>query len=354
MHVLLAVDVFDPARGGAAEWVCALARWLVARDYRVTILCELAPAGCDFCEIVAAWPGHVSAWRRALHLQRQLPAIGADVVHDTGCLLDSDVFHPLMGSRLHCELRQLRALPWSRRWGHARRTHPWLIAGLQLYQMARSRLLVACSERVRRDFASLGFGVDAIIRNGITPLSPALSRPRAERLQILLTSNNHYLKGVPVMLGALCLLEPRERARVKVLVVGHNDDEAFAQLVARHGLQDCCELLGWTADIDSYYRAADVFLHPTYHDAGSLSTLKALSAGCAVVTSCMDGSADVIDDGWNGLILRRPGDPHELAQVLRRLLWGDLAERLGRAAARLAPELSQERAFAQVERLYLR
>ncbi|CAN0339592.1 unnamed protein product, partial [Phaeothamnion confervicola] len=151
----------------------------------------------------------------------------------------------------------------------------------------------------------------------------------------LVTSNNHYLKGVAVLLEALCLLDPRERELLHVVVAGHCDDDTFVDFIARRGLQDCCELVGWIRDIDRLYQAADIFLHPTYHDAGSLSTLKALSAGCAVVTSCMDGSSEVIEDGLSGLVLRRPGDALELAGALRRLLDADLRKRLGNAALRL-------------------
>jgi len=104
--------------------------------------------------------------------------------------------------------------------------------------------------------------------------------------------------------------------------------------------------------IDDYYHAADIFLHPTYHDAGSLSTLKALAAGCAVVTSRFDGSADLIRHGVNGLVLDRPDDAGKLADTLRQLLDSGLRNQLGAAARQLAPSIGQEHQFQQLEALY--
>ena len=97
---------------------------------------------------------------------------------------------------------------------------------------------------------------------------------------------------------------------------------------------------GLVKNIGDYYRAADIFLHPTYHDAGSLSTLKALAAGCSV-TSRFDGSADLINNGINGLILDKPDDARELAGILRRLLDAGLRNKLGAAARQLAPSFDQ-------------
>ena len=168
----------------------------------------------------------------------------------------------------------------------------------------------------------------------------------------LVTATNFYLKGVMTVLRALSLLDAPARKKLVVVITGHNQDAVFEQFIRRHDLHNGCRLAGWVKNIDDYYHAADIFLHPTYHDAGSLSTLKSLAAGCAVVTSRFDGSADLIRNGVTGLVLDRPDDAGKLAETLRQLLDSDLRKRLRAAARQLAPSIGQEHQFQQLEALY--
>ena len=139
-----------------------------------------------------------------------------DIVHDTGCLLSSDVFHPLMGSLIHNWYRQLRAYPLAlrlRRFWHVRL---WRDVRLQLHQRRHHRLLVACSKRVASDFAQLGCRNSIIVPNGIRgPTSPTMDTIQklrqelgvGDRLLVLVTATNFYLKGVMTVLRALSFLD---------------------------------------------------------------------------------------------------------------------------------------------------
>jgi len=214
---------------------------------------------------------------------------------------------------------------------------------------------------VASDFAQLGCRKSRIVPNGIRlPAAPTPNAVRqlrqklgaGDRLLVLVTATNFYLKGVMTVLRALSLLDERARNKLLVVITGYNQDEAFQQYLQQHGLHDGCQLAGWVENIDDYYHAADIFLHPTYHDAGSLSTLKALATGCVVVTSRFDGSADLIQTGVNGLVLNRPEDAEKLAETLRQLLDSGLRNRLGAAARQLAPAIGQEHQFQRLESLY--
>jgi UDP-glucose:(heptosyl)LPS alpha-1,3-glucosyltransferase len=365
-RILLAIGIYQPDHGGASEWLQNYGPWLADRGHDVYIVCERAgapvPKACTLMTLPAS--RHLkNSWRRATALQDLVKCSSAEIVHDTGCLMASDVFHPLMGSLVHNWFRQLRSYPLAlrlRRFWHVRL---WRDVRLQSHQRRHHRLLVACSKRVASDFAQLGCRNSIVIPNGIRlPVSPtpdAVQQLRRElgvgdRLLVLVTATNFYLKGVMTVLRALSLLDAPARKKLLVVITGHNQDEAFQQHIRRHELGDGCRLAGWVQNIDDYYQAADIFLHPTYHDAGSLSTLKALAVGCAVVTSRFDGSADLIRNGVNGLVLDRPNDAGKLAETLRQLLDSDLRKRLGAAARQLAPTLGQEDQFQQLEALYSR
>jgi glycosyltransferase involved in cell wall biosynthesis len=364
LRILVAIGIYQPDRGGASEWLRDYTLWLLDRGHVVCVACEQAetPAANPCALLTLPASQHTkNSWKRAIALQNLVQGHPADIVHDTGCLLTSDVFHPLMGSLIHNWYRQLRAYPRTlrlRRFWHVRL---WRDVRLQLHQQRRHRLLVACSKKVASDFAQLGCRNSIIIPNGIrvptAPTTDAIRQLRqklgiGDRLFVLATATNFYLKGVMTVLRTLSLLEEETRKRLLVIITGHNQDEVFQQHLQRYDLRDCCRLAGWVENMDDYYHAADIFLHPTYHDAGSLSTLKALAAGCAVVTSRFDGSADLIRNGANGLVLDRPDDAGKLAEYLRQLLDSRLRNQLGAAARQLAPSISQEHQFKHLEALY--
>ncbi|MGA2279670.1 MAG: glycosyltransferase family 4 protein [Verrucomicrobiota bacterium] len=364
LRILLAIGIYQPEGGGASEWLRNYALWLVDRGHDVCVACERAEISAPepFTLLTLPVAQHTkNSWRRAGALQNLVKDHPIDIVHDTGCLLASDVFHPLMGSLIHNWYRQLRAYPLKlrlRRFWHVRL---WRDVRLQLHQCRHHWLLVACSKRVASDFAQLGCRDSIIISNGIRlPVSPtpdAVQKLRqalavGDRLLVLVTATNFYLKGVMTVLRAFSLLDEETRKRLLMIIAGHSQDEAFQQYIQQHDLRDGCRLAGWVKNVDDYYHAADIFLHPTYHDAGSLSTLKALAAGCAVVTSRFDGSADLIRHGVNGLVLDRPDDAGKLAEVLRRLLDSGLRNQLGAAARQLAPAINQEHQFQRLEALY--
>jgi glycosyltransferase involved in cell wall biosynthesis len=88
------------------------------------------------------------------------------------------------------------------------------------------------------------------------------------------------------------------------------------------------------------YRAADVFVSPTYSEGFSNTLLEAMASGLPVVTTDSVGVVDAVRDGENGL-LHRPGDVGALAAALRRVLDD------GALRARLATT-----ALEEVRRLY--
>lgn len=76
------------------------------------------------------------------------------------------------------------------------------------------------------------------------------------------------------------------------------------------------------ADYDTVpdlYRAADVFVSPTYAEGFSNTILEAMAAGLAVVSTHSVGVSDCLRDGENGLLVN-PGDVPALTRALRRVI----------------------------------
>jgi glycogen(starch) synthase len=76
------------------------------------------------------------------------------------------------------------------------------------------------------------------------------------------------------------------------------------------------------ADYDTVpdlYRAADVFVSPTYAEGFSNTILEAMAAGLAVVSTHSVGVSDCLRDDENGLLVQ-PGDVPALAEALARVI----------------------------------
>ena len=130
-------------------------------------------------------------------------------------------------------------------------------------------------------------------------------------------------KGVLDLLDAL-----PEQARLVVSGIGPDLDEARARADGR------TTFLGYTPpdDAPDVYRAADVFVSPTYSEGFSNTILEAMASGLPVVSTRSVGVVDCLTHEVDGL-LHEPGDVAVLRQLLDRVLAdGALRARLAAAA----------------------
>jgi glycosyltransferase involved in cell wall biosynthesis len=111
--------------------------------------------------------------------------------------------------------------------------------------------------------------------------------------------------------------------------------------------------LGHRSDVPELLRACDVFALPSLYEGSSLATLEAMAAGCAVVSSAIPGTDELISDGQSGLLVP-PNDPVALAGALRRVLGdAELRAELGRQArARIEREFTAEAMTRKVVAVY--
>jgi glycosyltransferase involved in cell wall biosynthesis len=84
------------------------------------------------------------------------------------------------------------------------------------------------------------------------------------------------------------------------------------------------------AHMPAYYRAADVYFHPSRADTAPFSVLEAMAAGVPVVATSVGGIPEQVADGRNGY-LAAPGDSEAMAARLGQLLAGPRkAEAMGK------------------------
>ena len=168
---------------------------------------------------------------------------------------------------------------------------------------------------------------------------------------VLFVAHLIRLKGGDVAIKALSELPDS----VQLWVVGDGEDRTRLEaLCEKLSLSSRVRFLGNQWNVELYMQAADCFVCPSlWGEATGLVNLEALACGLPVVASAIGGIPEFVRDEAYGLLFT-PGDPHQLADRIRRLLVDpDLCKQLSRAARLAAVErYSIERRLPEYVELY--
>jgi glycosyltransferase involved in cell wall biosynthesis len=166
-------------------------------------------------------------------------------------------------------------------------------------------------------------------------------------------------KGQDVLVRALA--EPELSARGAIaLIAGEawpgSEERATAirELAWTLGVSDRVRLIGFRADVENVYGAADIVAVPSSSpDPLPGAAIEAAAAGCAVIASAHGGLPEIIRDGRTGRLVA-PGDPAALARAAAALLGDpDARARMGaEAAADVRERFAPARLLAAIHGLY--
>lgn len=169
-------------------------------------------------------------------------------------------------------------------------------------------------------------------------------------------------KGHETFLRALSLMPDRERIRAYVIggpvyrtAVGQQSEAGLRQLATHLGVAERLVFTGPIDDVASAMRGLDVVVHAsTAPEPFGMVIAEGMACGRAVVASLAGGSAELVQDGVDGLG-HAPGDAAGLAACLTRVTADpSLRRRLG-AAARATAErrFDRTRLAAELTSVYL-
>lgn len=327
--ILQGAAAADPSR--YAVTVC----YLRARQDPLFGIGERAEAlGLDYHEIAERHPldsGVLSALRRLVR-QREIGIVHA---HD----YKTDVLAWMLA-------RAERVVPlatvhgWT---GHSRRER-WLYYPLDKRVLGRFPRLIAVSEAIRRELLLRGARPERVttILNGIDPRAFRRDPARGPAVRAALG-----LAADDVVLGAVGRLEPqkrfdrllevfadlrRDRPRLRLVLVGEGALRGELEATARRlGAGSDCRLLGHRSDVADLHHAFDLFVQSSDYEGTPNVVLEAMALGTPVVATAAGGTAELIEDGVQGLIVP-PGDPARLREAIALAL-ADRAGTARRAAA---------------------
>lgn len=168
----------------------------------------------------------------------------------------------------------------------------------------------------------------------------------SDRIVVLMVGNDWRQKGIRVLLDAMTKLRDLP---VDLLLVGEENPQPFLPMVSERNLNGRVRFLAPRKDVEFYYAAADLYAGPSLEDTGPLPPVEAMACGVPAILSASCGTAEIITNGVNGLILDDPADAASLAAMIRQLCEDRVyRERLGENAAAKAREFTWERNAQQL------
>ncbi len=386
MRIALVVPEFHK-QGGTERCMADLAEALSARGHHITVFSNtrdgsILPDAVWHRVPMIARP-HLARFfsflimNRAVRVARRfVDGEQYDIVHSTG----PDVLRPTI-TTFHCCAKAVATVLRQR--NSERTWHDWpsrfrrwsnvltylIIASLERYvaRAGAGRVLVVSnvlgseiSENYRPLPGRLGVlhnGVDLREfhpweRGDIAEARSALGIPKGREL-VLFVGHNWERKGLDVLVNALARLAERQRRPSPYLVVaGGTGRRAYMEDV-RIRLNGNVRFLGTRTDMPRIYNAADLLVLPSEQESFGLPVLEAMACGLPTIVSRCAGVAEVITDGFDGVLLDDPTSPEEVADKIEGLICDPEFRRdMGARARKTAEKFSWDEVARQVEGIY--
>jgi len=379
MKVAIVIEHFNPRRGGAETYTAGLVDRLAADGHEVHILAQdwtTEPARTTMVRVPVKG---VTAAGQALSFATDASELAAegqfDVVHSMARIMRLSVFHPhggvmkasiersLDSSRTHLE-KSLRQMA---RWLN---TKSDMLLELEsvIYNQSPPPRLVAVSNMVADDMKRY-CGAPAsridVVYNGVDverfrPENRGAYRAAVrgetgvadDEVLMLLVAHNYRLKGVEIFIRAVAELAARGKKTIRGMVIGGSEAGTYTGLAHKMGLGDRIVFREAAFDIERYYAAADIYLHPTFYDPMSLVVLEAMASGLPVVTTRLNGCSEIMTDGVQGFLVGHPREIGAIVSAVETLLDAPRRGEMGRAARALAEEFPLERNYRGIMEVY--
>ncbi len=377
MKICMVNSYFPPWRGGAETYVHELSKALVVRGHDVTVLCTSDPLKPGSYDVDGV---RVRRLRRLARLYGT--PIQAGLTRELyDC--DTDIFHAnfpspyLSFTVAHASF--FRKIPAVITWHNdlppvtsaARvliETHNRLI--LPEY-IRKYRKVIATSETYRKKspiLSSLGARVQ-VINNGVDcqrfhpDIDPASIEERyglTGKFVVLFVgalTKWHGYKGLDVLLEALRIFVKSSR-NVLLLVVGDGDlKPQYESMAHKLGVANHVVFAGNPSDeeLPEFYAASNLLALPSkdMSEGFGLTLLEANASGRPCIASNTGGIAEMIREGYNGLLVP-PNNPQALAQgILSLAKDADARRRMSENGRRIALSHDWKRVAEETENAYL-
>jgi UDP-glucose:(heptosyl)LPS alpha-1,3-glucosyltransferase len=341
LKIAIVLDRFVPSRGGES-YFSSLAGELCKRGHEVHVF-AMAAEKTEAGEYqphripVLAFPGSLRILSFLFNSARAVKPYDFDIIHGVGRSLAMNVFNPHGGvekAYLRQEFasinsRSYRAYKLMKRYLSPQH---YLKVWIQKKQVLSDRVekIIAISRMVKEDiirYYGVPEGKIEVVFNCVDlvrfhPRNREIYR-RGKRTDmeidentvvLLFAGNNYRLKGLEPLLRALVFLkEWFPDSPFRLVIAGRGQIRRYQRMARALGVSDLALFVGPVKEIERYYAASDIYVHPTFYDSCSLTVLEALASGLPVVTTRFNGAADAMPSEGGGKVIEDPADVENLA-----------------------------------------
>lgn len=214
--------------------------------------------------------------------------------------------------------------------------------------------LVCPSEFCRKELKKIGFGRKTkVIPNGVNFRFFRPGGKKDEPPLALYAGRIDPEKEIQILLAAARKLSPKIKARFVFVGPGELLDD-FRKQVAVAGLEDSIVFTGekTSRELTDLYRRASFFWIASRAESQGVVILEALASGLPVIVSGKAGIREMIEDGENGLIVKRQSASEYSRLALQLLTRRQKRQKLAGAARQSVRKFDQQKSFDSYLRIY--
>jgi UDP-glucose:(heptosyl)LPS alpha-1,3-glucosyltransferase len=376
MKVAINIENFSRSKGGGEGYASGLAHQLVRDGEEVHIFANSfeEKEGLIFHKVpVIKFPLSLKVLSFAINSARLLAKHDFDIIQGFGGCWCVDVYRPGGGTEKGWFWQDLKAID-----NPFRKTATFMLRLISLRELChlyverkiykkRGVRIIANSRMVKADIMKYyrleGSRIE-VIYNGVdlnrfSPVNREIFRKEirnryniGDEFLILFVSNNYRLKGLQYLIRALGELKKRADVHIKLLIAGKGRESPYKTLAKRLSCNNMLIFAGPTEEVEKFYGAADLLVHPSFYDPFANVCLEALASGIPVITTKHNGSGEIITDGREGFVIGDPGKVAELAEKISYFFDGKARKEASVNARRRAEKHSVERNYAEILKIY--
>jgi glycosyltransferase involved in cell wall biosynthesis len=350
MRIAMIISVPIPPREGIGFYVWNLARHLTQQRHEVQIITRggLRNTSKEIIEQITIWkppflpvyPLHAHIHGLFVdHLLARLKT-GFDVLHlHTPLVKQPKIRLPTLVT-VHTPMKaDVGSIALKNRMALLTRLQLPVSIHLEKGLLHEATKITAVSQSVASELCAYGIESKevAVMGNGVDTrvFYPAKVKPAYPQPYLLTAGRLGMRKGLEDLIQcAKRMVEAYPRLNFIIAGEGHLRNPLQNQ-IDQLGLSERIHLIGHISNRHQMawlYRGAAVYVHPAHYEGLPTVLLEAMACKRAVVSTAVSGALDIIQDGWNGLLVP-PHNPKAMAQAISRILESPgLGKKLGNNA----------------------
>ncbi|MFA6568514.1 MAG: glycosyltransferase family 4 protein [Victivallales bacterium] len=374
MKIAILRKDYNTRGGGAEVYAANMCSALVQRGHEVTVFSETFVNETNKAvRHVKVKRSLLSGFSRTSSFHRKVQRVlkkhkdGFDLVFALSRTWPSDVYR--ITESLHAEWMKIRY----HRWNRINPRHRGILKlERDIFKSENTKLVVTNSELTKKQAVeNFGFPEDRItvVYNGVDHAKFHPVENRKEFLKIrkilnigdkkfvlLFPAANFKIKGLENAIKTLSLLDENLRERTMLLVAGGDREEPYRKLAEKLNVSGNIRFEGRKRNMREYYAAADLLFYPTLYEPFSNVCLEAFSCGLPVMTTSLNGAAEIVKEGVNGFVVPAASAEDMMARYIAKFANFNEAERtkFSDNAYRTSLNFNWTKHVEQLERVFLK